>query len=33
MFKDAGLVQDVVNFITAAKDRPLCLPRSDADDE
>lgn len=33
MFKDAGLVQDVVTFITAAKDRPLCLPRSDADDE
>ena len=32
-FKDAGLVQDVVTFITGAKDRPLCLPRSDADDE
>lgn len=33
MFKDAKLVQDVVAFITAAKDRPLCLPRAEADEE
>jgi UDP-N-acetylglucosamine acyltransferase len=33
MFKDAGLVQDVVAFITAASDRPLCLPRNNQDEE
>ena len=33
MFKDAGLVQDVVSFISSAKDRPLCLPRADTDED
>lgn len=33
MFKDANLVQDVVSFITSAKDRPICLPRSGPDEE
>jgi UDP-N-acetylglucosamine acyltransferase len=33
MFKDADLVQDVVSFIATAKDRPLCLPRAEADEE
>ena len=33
MFKDAALVQDVVSFIGGAKDRPLCLPRPEADEE
>ena len=28
LFKDEPLVQDVVNFISAASDRPLCLPRN-----
>lgn len=33
MFKDARLVQEVVSFISAAKDRPLCLPRTDTDED
>lgn len=33
MFKDEPLVQDVVGFITAATDRPLCLPRNGAGEE
>jgi len=33
MFKDAALVQDVVAFITADSDRPLCLPRAGSDEE
>lgn len=28
MFKNEPLVQDVVGFIAASKDRPLCLPRN-----
>jgi UDP-N-acetylglucosamine acyltransferase len=28
LFKDEPLVQDVVNFIASASDRPLCLPRN-----
>jgi len=28
MFKSEPLVQDVVDFITASADRPLCLPRN-----
>ncbi len=28
LFKDEPLVQDVVDFITAAADRPLCMPRN-----
>lgn len=33
MFKDASLVQEVVAFISAAKDRPLSLPRADSDED
>jgi UDP-N-acetylglucosamine acyltransferase len=33
MFKDEPLVQDVVSFITSAKDRPLILPRDLSDEE
>ncbi|WP_082560931.1 acyl-ACP--UDP-N-acetylglucosamine O-acyltransferase [Devosia sp. Root685] len=33
MFKDASLVQDVVSFITSAKDRPICLPRAGSEEE
>ncbi|KQN74159.1 acyl-ACP--UDP-N-acetylglucosamine O-acyltransferase [Devosia sp. BK] len=33
MFKDAKLVQDVVSFIASVKDRPLCLPRAEAEEE
>lgn len=32
MFKDATLVQDVVEFISAAKDRPLTLPQTADED-
>jgi UDP-N-acetylglucosamine acyltransferase len=28
LFKDEPLVQDVVNFIAGASDRPLCMPRN-----
>ena len=28
LFKNEPLVQDVVNFISSASDRPLCLPRN-----
>ena len=28
LFKNEPLVQDVVSFISAASDRPLCLPRN-----
>jgi UDP-N-acetylglucosamine acyltransferase len=30
MFKNEPLVQQLVNFITASSDRPLCLPRNGA---
>lgn len=33
MFKDDPLVQDVVTFITAATDRPICLPRTGPGEE
>jgi UDP-N-acetylglucosamine acyltransferase len=33
MFQDEPLVQDVVSFVTAASDRPLCLPRDGASEE
>lgn len=33
MFKSEPLVQDVVNFIAASSDRPLCLPRNGASEE
>lgn len=33
MFKSEQLVQDVVSFIAAASDRPLCLPRNGASEE
>lgn len=33
LFKGDPLVQDVVGFITADSDRPLCLPRSTQDEE
>jgi UDP-N-acetylglucosamine acyltransferase len=33
MFKSEQLVQDVVSFIAAATDRPLCLPRNGASEE
>jgi UDP-N-acetylglucosamine acyltransferase len=33
MFKDAPLVQDVVNFIQAGGDRPLCQPRTGQSEE
>ncbi|HHY49611.1 MAG TPA: acyl-ACP--UDP-N-acetylglucosamine O-acyltransferase, partial [Alphaproteobacteria bacterium] len=33
MFKDEPLVQDIVNFITASTDRPLCLPRNGAGED
>jgi UDP-N-acetylglucosamine acyltransferase len=33
MFKSEPLVQEVVNFISAATDRPLCLPRTGAGEE
>ena len=33
LFKDAPLVQDVVGFIAASSDRPLCMPRNGASDE
>ncbi|KKB78051.1 UDP-N-acetylglucosamine acyltransferase [Devosia soli] len=33
MFKDAKLVQEVVSFISSAKDRPLTLPQTGADEE
>jgi UDP-N-acetylglucosamine acyltransferase len=33
MFKSEPLVQEVVNFITAANDRPLCMPRNGAGEE
>jgi UDP-N-acetylglucosamine acyltransferase len=33
MFHDDAVVQDVVNFITAASDRPICLPRNSAGEE
>lgn len=32
MFKDEPLVQDLVAFISASNDRPLCLPKSDQED-
>ncbi len=33
MFKSESLVQDVVSFIAASTDRPLCLPRNGASEE
>jgi UDP-N-acetylglucosamine acyltransferase len=33
MFKAEPLVQEVVNFITVASDRPLCMPRNGAGEE
>lgn len=33
MFKEAQLVQQVVNFVIASNDRPLCLPRNGAGEE
>lgn len=33
MFKSEPLVQDVVSFISASTDRPLCLPRNGAGEE
>lgn len=33
MFKGAPMVQDVVSFIAAANDRPICLPRNGHHDE
>jgi UDP-N-acetylglucosamine acyltransferase len=33
MFKSEPLVQDVVSFIAASTDRPLCLPRNGAGEE
>lgn len=33
MFKNDPLVQDVVNFIAASSDRPLCMPRNGASEE
>lgn len=33
MFKDAQLVQDVVSFISSAKDRPLTLPQTVSDED
>lgn len=33
MFKEEELVQDVVRFIAASADRPLCLPRNGASEE
>jgi UDP-N-acetylglucosamine acyltransferase len=33
MFENEPLVQDVVSFITASSDRPLCLPRNGASEE
>jgi len=33
MFRSEPLVQDVVAFITAATDRPLCLPRNGSGEE
>lgn len=33
MFKAEPLVQDIVTFITASNDRPLCLPRNGAGEE
>jgi UDP-N-acetylglucosamine acyltransferase len=33
MFKNEPLVQDVVSFIAASNDRPLCLPRNGASEE
>jgi UDP-N-acetylglucosamine acyltransferase len=33
MFTDEPLVQDIVAFITASTDRPLCLPRNGAGEE
>lgn len=33
MFKNEPLVQDVVNFIAASSDRPLCMPRNGASEE
>jgi UDP-N-acetylglucosamine acyltransferase len=33
LFKDQPLVQDVVKFITAASDRPICLPRNGSSEE
>lgn len=33
LFKTEPLVQDIVNFITASADRPLCLPRNGQSDD
>jgi UDP-N-acetylglucosamine acyltransferase len=33
LFKNEPLVQDVVNFISSASDRPLCLPRNGTSEE
>jgi UDP-N-acetylglucosamine acyltransferase len=33
MFRTEPLVQDVVNFIAASNDRPLCLPRNGTSEE
>ena len=33
MFRNEPLVQDVVNFIAASSDRPLCLPRNGVSEE
>lgn len=33
MFKDEPLVQDVVSFVAASSDRPLCMPRNGASEE
>jgi UDP-N-acetylglucosamine acyltransferase len=33
MFKDAPLVQEVVSFMNSDKDRPICLPRAETDED